>query len=96
MASIRKRGHRWEVRIRHKNKPTKCKTFTSKADALSWANKTEYLIETEAHTVTPPTLFEVHFYKNRTFAGNDSAPVGLANSPNSGWQTFNMGLEKAE
>lgn len=56
MASIRKRGHRWEVRIRHINKPTKCKTFTSKADALSWANKTEYLIETEAHTVTPPTL----------------------------------------
>jgi len=56
MASIRKRGHRWEVRIRHKNKPTKCKTFSSKSDALSWANKTEYLIETEAHTVTPPTL----------------------------------------
>ena len=56
MASIRKSGHRWEVRIRHKNKPTKCKTFTSKADALSWANKTEYLIETEAHTITPPTL----------------------------------------
>lgn len=56
MASIRKRGHRWEVRIRHKNKPTKCKTFTSKADALSWANKTEYLIETVAHTVSPPTL----------------------------------------
>ena len=56
MASIRKRGHRWEVRIRHKNKPTKCKTFTSKADALSWANKTEYLIETEVCTVTPPNL----------------------------------------
>ena len=56
MASIRKRGHRWEVRIRRKNKPTRCKTFTSKADALSWANKTEYLIETEAHTITSPTL----------------------------------------
>ena len=56
MASIRKRGHRREVRVRHKNKPTKCKTFTSKADALSWANKTEYLIETEAHTITSPTL----------------------------------------
>ena len=40
--------------------------------------------------------FEVHFDKNRTFAGNDAAPVGLANSPNSGWQTFNVGLEKAE
>ena len=56
MASIRKRGYRWEVRIRRKNKPTRCKTFTSKADALSWTKKSEYLIETEAHTITPPTL----------------------------------------
>ena len=53
MASNRKRGHRWEVRLRHKNKPTRCRTFTSKADALSWANKTEYLIETEAHKMPP-------------------------------------------
>ena len=79
IASIRKRGHRWEVRIRHRNKPSKCKTFTSKADALSWANKTEYLIETEAHTITPPTLslssatsryVDEHMCRHKTLARN--------------------------
>ena len=85
MRSIRKIGQSWEVRIRHKNKPTKCKTFTSKSDALSWANKTEYLIETEPHTIQLPSLtlseavaryINEHMYRHK---GAESAGYRLHN-----------------
>jgi hypothetical protein len=45
LASIRKRNHRWEVRVRRGNNPTKCKSFTKLADAKIWAYQTELELE---------------------------------------------------
>ena len=41
MASIRKRGERWQVRIQLSGHPAASKTFSNKKDALLWAKKTE-------------------------------------------------------
>ena len=41
MASIRKRGERWQVRIQLSGHPEASKTFPNKKDALLWAKKTE-------------------------------------------------------
>ncbi len=45
MASINKRGDKWQVRICKKNFPTVCKTFTLLKDAQNWARKVELQIE---------------------------------------------------
>jgi len=45
MASIRKRGQRYEVRICRKDHPTQCKTFLSLKDAQLWAKRIEVAIE---------------------------------------------------
>jgi integrase len=45
MASINKRGDKWQVRICRKNSPTICKTFTLFKDAQTWARKVELQIE---------------------------------------------------
>ena len=45
MASITKRGNKWQVRICKKNSPAICKTFTLYKDAQTWAKKTELQIE---------------------------------------------------
>lgn len=45
MASINKRGNKWQVRICRKNFPTVCKTFTLFKDAQIWARNTELKIE---------------------------------------------------
>ncbi len=41
MASIRKRGSQWEVRIRRKGFPTLCKSFATKLVAERWAREIE-------------------------------------------------------
>jgi integrase len=41
MATIRKRGKKWEVRIRVKGQPTQSKSFKYKADADVWVNELE-------------------------------------------------------
>lgn len=43
MASIRKRGRRWQVQVRRKGFPEQAKTFTHRADAVAWAS----IIESE-------------------------------------------------
>lgn len=45
MATIRKRGSRWEAQVRIKGYPSFTKTFTSHADALAWAKEKERAIE---------------------------------------------------
>ncbi|MCJ2164703.1 MULTISPECIES: hypothetical protein [unclassified Pseudodesulfovibrio] len=36
MATIRKRGHKWEVRIRKKGQPTQSKAFKYQAEVDAW------------------------------------------------------------
>lgn len=45
MASIRKRGDKYEVRICRKDHPTHCKTFHTHKDALLWSKRIEVAIE---------------------------------------------------
>lgn len=45
MASIRKRGNRWQVRIQLSGHPQASKTFSNMKDAQLWAKKTELEIE---------------------------------------------------
>ena len=41
MATIRKRGDKWHVQVRRKDRPSVTRSFLSKADALAWARKVE-------------------------------------------------------
>ena len=41
MATIRKRGLRWQVQIRRKASPQLSRSFTSRSDALAWAREME-------------------------------------------------------
>ncbi|GHF13832.1 integrase [Kordiimonas sediminis] len=41
MATIRKRGNRWQVQIRLKGYPAKTKSFSHKGDAVKWGRATE-------------------------------------------------------
>ena len=59
MASIRKRGNAWEVRIRKRGWPLTCKSFTTKVLAAQWARQIEsemdrgiFISRTEAETTT--------------------------------------------
>lgn len=45
MASIRKRGEKWQARVQMRGMPPLSKTFTSKADAVRWSRKTEIELE---------------------------------------------------
>jgi len=50
MASLRKRGERWQVQIRRQGAPPVSKSFYSKSAAKTWALKTEALIESGEYT----------------------------------------------
>lgn len=59
MASIRKRGNKWEVRIRKQGWPLTCKSFTTKVLATQWARQIEsemdrgiFISRTEAESTT--------------------------------------------
>ena len=59
MATIRKRGKKWEVRIRKKGQPSQCKSFKYKADAAAWIqeietemNKGQFVSRKEAESTT--------------------------------------------
>ena len=45
MASITKRNGKYQVRVRSKDTPTQCKSFSIKSDALKWARDTEQAAE---------------------------------------------------
>lgn len=42
MATIRKRGNRWQVQIRRKELPSISRSFSRKIDALEWAREMEF------------------------------------------------------
>lgn len=59
MATIRKRGQKWEARIRKKGQPTQSKSFKYKADADAWVqeietemNKGQFVSRKEAENTT--------------------------------------------
>jgi hypothetical protein len=41
MATIRKRGNRWQVQVRRKNSASLVKSFITRKDAEAWARQTE-------------------------------------------------------
>lgn len=45
MASIRKRGDRWQARITRKGHPTLARSFSARQHALQWAKQTEMQVE---------------------------------------------------
>jgi integrase len=45
LASIRKRGERWQVQVRRKNAPPLTKSFLNRPDALTWARQTEVAVD---------------------------------------------------
>ncbi len=56
MASLRKRGTKWQVQIRREGFPQLTKTFQFREDAVRWARERERLIdrgETEPHSDKP-------------------------------------------
>ena len=56
MASIRKRGIRWEARVRRKGFPTRSKTFRTRQAAERWVRECES--EMERKTYRDTTLAE--------------------------------------
>ncbi len=51
MATIRKRGHSWQVQVRREGYPPISKSFQSKAEAASWGREQEHGIERGASPV---------------------------------------------
>lgn len=49
MATIRKRGSRWEAQVRRSGLEAECRTFARKADAETWANSIEAEIASGTH-----------------------------------------------
>src|SRR4029077_11317439 len=45
MATLRRRGSRWQVQIRRTGHPPLCRSFTLKRDAEAWARATEARLE---------------------------------------------------
>ena len=45
MASIRKRGDRWQARVQRRGHPTEARSFTNRSDATKWARAAERRID---------------------------------------------------
>lgn len=58
MASIRKRGDKWQAQIRKDGYPPLNKTFIHKADAERWSRHTESAIERGERATDKPSLKE--------------------------------------
>ena len=56
MASIRKRGNRWQARVTRQDHPDLAKTFSTKADAEKWARGIERAMETGTYTADDKSL----------------------------------------
>lgn len=61
MATIRKRGSKWEAQVRRKGWPSVSRSFHMKADAQAWARGKERELDTyEAGTARPPSKASKH------------------------------------
>ena len=58
MATIRKRGTRWQVQVRRISSPTLSKSFINRKDAEAWARQTEIKVDRQELTHDPRQLAE--------------------------------------
>ena len=56
MATIRKRGDRWQVQIRLEGYPHVSRSFRIRSDAVAWARQIEAEADRQALPVDPRTL----------------------------------------
>lgn len=56
MATIRKKGDKWQVQVRRKGQPHVSRSFAIKADALQWARQTEAQADRRSLPADPRTL----------------------------------------
>ena len=56
MATIRKKGDKWQVQVRRKGQPHISRSFPIKADALQWARQTEAQADRRGLTDNPRLL----------------------------------------
>jgi len=59
MATITKRGTRYQAVVRRTGYPTRTKTFHTKTDAQRWARKIESEIEAGTYVARPPSTLSV-------------------------------------
>ena len=56
MATIRKRGQRWQVQVRRKGFPDRSRSFLVRADAVAWARQMEAQADRRGLPVDPKAL----------------------------------------
>ena len=65
MATIRKRGDKWQVRIQRRGVPEQSKTFLSRVDAEKWARSIEAEIDRGVYVSikkAEPTTLAMYYY----------------------------------
>ena len=81
MASIRKRGSRWQVQVRRRGYAAISRSFGRKADALTWARQIEAEVDRRGLPADPKTLENVSLadvirrYRDTVVAGKRSRDV---------------------
>ena len=80
MPSIRKRGAKWNVQVRHRGQLNLSKTFTLKADAIKWAHATEAALDRGdvlAHPLSPKVTFGdiLERFRSEVVPRKKSSPV---------------------
>lgn len=81
MATIRKRGSKWQVQIRREGHPPISKSFLQKSDAQLWARQTEARVERAELPESPAKLKGIRFedvivrYRDEVAARKQAAPI---------------------
>src|SRR5262245_55636919 len=81
MASIRKRGSRWQVQVRRRGYAALSRSFGRKADALTWSRQMEAEVDRRGLPADPKTLENVSLgdvirrYRDTVVAGKRSRDV---------------------
>ncbi|BBF94071.1 tyrosine-type recombinase/integrase [Blastochloris tepida] len=56
MATIRKRGDKWQVQVRRQGHPLLTRSFNQKADAVAWARQTETKLDKDGLVADPSAI----------------------------------------
>jgi integrase len=81
MATIRKRGSKWQVQVRRKGSPPVSRSFLSRKDAAEWGRQAEALVDRRGLSADPRilddlTLGQLLFrYRDNVVVAKRSAPV---------------------
>ena len=81
MATIRKRGSKWQVQIRRKGSSPVSRSFLSRKDAAEWGRQSEALVDRRGLSTDPRLLDDLTFgqllirYRDKVVATKRSAPV---------------------